>query len=75
MVVFSAGTDSVDGNSTAAGAAFTFEAARRALQKDVDSSIFLDNSDSHSFFSEAGGLVVTGPTGNNVRDLRMMLAC
>jgi glycerate-2-kinase len=74
-VVFSAGTDGVDGNSTAAGAAFASEAAERALQRGIDSSVFLNNSDSHSFFSEAGGLVVTGPTGNNVRDLRMMLAC
>jgi glycerate 2-kinase len=74
-VVFCAGTDGVDGNSTAAGAVMGFGSAVRAFQRDCNPSVFIDNSDSHAFFSKAGGLVVTGPTGNNVRDIRMMLAC
>ena len=32
------------------------------------------NSDAYTFFERLGDAVVTGPTGNNLRDLRILLA-
>ena len=34
---------------------------------------FLDNNDSYHFFRPLGDLLMTGPTGTNVMDLRLML--
>jgi glycerate-2-kinase len=67
----SAGTDGVDGNSVAAGAV-----GRIAAEgwKTRDPAAWFADSDSSTFFSEAGGLIVSGPTGNNLRDIRIMLA-
>jgi hydroxypyruvate reductase len=31
-------------------------------------------SDAHTFFERLGDAIVTGPTGNNLRDLRILLA-
>jgi glycerate 2-kinase len=35
---------------------------------------FLRRCDAHGFFARLGDAVVTGPTGNNLRDLRILLA-
>ena len=35
---------------------------------------FLRRSDAYNFFARLGDAVVTGPTGNNLRDLRIFLA-
>jgi glycerate-2-kinase len=72
--VLSCGTDGIDGNSTAAGAAADAELVIKADQRGADASIFISANDSNSFFRRAGGLVVTGPSGNNVRDLRILMA-
>jgi glycerate-2-kinase len=71
--VLSCGTDGIDGNSNAAGAVADAESAARALQLGALPSSFISNNDSHSYFRKMGGLVVTGPTGNNVRDLRILM--
>ncbi|HEY6332173.1 MAG TPA: DUF4147 domain-containing protein, partial [Blastocatellia bacterium] len=74
IAILSCGTDGIDGNSEAAGAVAddrTIEEARSLGLEYID---FLDNNDSFHFFRRAGGLVVTGPTGNNVRDVRLMLS-
>jgi glycerate-2-kinase len=31
-------------------------------------------SDAYSYFARLGDAIVTGPTGNNLRDLRILLA-
>jgi glycerate 2-kinase len=72
--VLSCGTDGIDGNSTAAGAVADAESVIGALQRGELPSSYIINNDSHSFFEKMGGLVVTGPTGNNVRDLRILIA-
>jgi len=74
FVCLCAGTDGVDGNSIAAGAVADGETDAAAIQRACNPSTYLSNNDSSKFFSEAGGLIVTGPTGNNVRDVRLMLA-
>jgi hydroxypyruvate reductase len=40
----------------------------------LDPADFARRSDSYNFFSKLGDAIVTGPTGNNLRDLRILLA-
>jgi glycerate 2-kinase len=74
IVVLSAGTDGIDGNSPAAGAMVDSDTLRRAEEKEVSAELSLQNSDSFNFFNALGDAVITGPTGNNVRDVRILLA-
>ncbi|PYT68023.1 MAG: hydroxypyruvate reductase [Acidobacteria bacterium] len=74
MAVLSAGTDGVDGNSTGAGAVTDGETRRRAREAGLDPADFFRRSDSFTFFSKLGDAILTGPTGNNLRDLRILLA-
>ena len=73
-VVLGAGTDGVDGNSPAAGAVADQTTIARARAASLDASAFLANSDSFSFFHQLGDAIVTGPTGTNVRDIRILLS-
>lgn len=74
VVALSAGTDGIDGNSPAAGALADDTTLHRAQALNLDAQSFLDASDAYTFFEALGDAVVTGPTGTNVRDLRIMLA-
>lgn len=73
-VVLSCGTDGIDGNSPAAGAVADGNLSERAAQLGEDPSSYIRANDSYTFFKKMGGLVVTGPTGNNVRDVRVLMA-
>jgi hydroxypyruvate reductase len=73
ITVLSAGTDGVDGNSPAAGAVADGETLARARAIGLDVRAAFANSDAYGFFSALGDAVVTGPTGNNLRDLRILL--
>ena len=46
----------------------------RASQLGIVPQEFLERSDSYTFFEILGDAIVTGPTGTNVRDLRLLLA-
>ena len=72
--ILSAGTDGIDGNSPAAGAAADERTLERAASKEMNPLEFLENSDSFSFFNNLGDSIVTGATGTNVRDIRILLA-
>lgn len=74
MTVLSAGTDGIDGNSAAAGAVADGETAERARAAGLDARDFQERSDSNTFFAKLGDALVTGPTGNNLRDLRILLS-
>ncbi|HEY6402599.1 MAG TPA: DUF4147 domain-containing protein, partial [Blastocatellia bacterium] len=74
VVLLSAGADGIDGNSPAAGAIADSESLRRAEEKGLSAERSLQNSDSFNFFNALGDAIITGPTGNNVRDLRILLA-
>lgn len=69
-----AGTDGVDGNSPAAGAAADETTLDRARKLNLNAAAFLESSDSYGFFDRLGDAVETGATGTNVRDLRILLA-
>lgn len=72
--VLSAGTDGIDGNSPAAGSVADEKTVPRARALGLDPADFDSRSDSYRFFRGLDDLVVTGPTGNNVRDLRILAA-
>jgi len=74
ITVMSAGTDGVDGNSPAAGAVADGETIRRARTMALDAQDFFCRSDAFTFFDKLGDAIVTGPTGNNLRDLRVLLS-
>ena len=73
LVILSAGTDGIDGNSPAAGAIADETTIERARNLNLDAQQFLARSDSYTFFEQLNDLIITGPTGTNVRDLRILL--
>jgi glycerate 2-kinase len=74
VTVLSAGTDGIDGNSPAAGAIADGETLARAKALDLNPREAFRESDAYSFFAKLDDAVITGPTGNNLRDLRILLA-
>jgi hydroxypyruvate reductase len=74
VTVLSAGTDGIDGNSTAAGAVADGTTVARGHDRGLDAAGALRRFDAYPFFDALGDAVFTGPTGNNVRDLRVLLA-
>jgi hydroxypyruvate reductase len=74
IAVLSAGTDGIDGNSPAAGAVADGRTFERARANGLDPAYAFRRSDAYTFFSRLDDAIVTGPTGNNLRDLRILLA-
>ncbi len=74
FTVLSAGTDGIDGTSPAAGAVADGRTLARAAARSLDPEDYLSRSDSFHFFARLGDVIVTGPTGNNVRDIRILAA-
>ena len=74
IAVISAGTDGIDGNSPAAGAVADGDTFARAQALGLSAQACVDNSDSYGFFSRLEDALITKATGNNVRDLRLLVA-
>jgi glycerate 2-kinase len=74
VTVLSAGTDGIDGNSPAAGAITDGTTMARAQARGLDAQAHLSGFNAYPFFAALGDTMVTGPTGNNLRDLRVLLA-
>lgn len=74
ICVLSAGTDGIDGNSPAAGAVVDGTTVSRAKAKGLSIEDALRRFDAYPLFSKLGDAVEPGATGNNVRDLRILLA-
>src|SRR6266436_3948773 len=74
ITVLSAGTDGIDGNSPAAGAVVDGSTIERATAEGFDPAAALANFNAYPLFDALGDAIMTGPTGNNVRDLRVLLA-
>ena len=74
IVVLSAGTDGVDGNSPAAGAVVDGSTAARASEHGLELRIALEKFDAYPLLSALSDTIEIGPTGNNLRDLRIVLA-
>jgi glycerate 2-kinase len=74
ITVLSAGTDGIDGNSPAAGAVADGSTMIRAQATGRDVLATLQVFNAYPLFAALGDAVETGPTGNNLRDLRVLLA-
>lgn len=69
--VLSFGTDGIDGNSPAAGAIVDGSTCQRAKALGLAAGRQLRSFDAYPLFEALGDAVLTGPTGNNLRDLRL----
>lgn len=74
ICVLSAGSDGIDGNSPAAGAIADGTTLERAKARGLDAAAHLSAFNAHPLLEALGDAVVTGHTGNNLRDLRILLA-
>jgi glycerate 2-kinase len=74
ITVLSAGTDGIDGNSPAAGALVDGSTMERASSRGLDVEGALERFDAYPVFNALGDAIEIGPTGNNLRDLRILLA-
>jgi glycerate 2-kinase len=74
VAVLSAGTDGIDGNSPAAGAVADGETLTRAMEAGLHPAEAFRRSDAFTFFARLNDAIITGPTGNNLRDLRILLS-
>jgi glycerate-2-kinase len=72
-LILSLGTDGIDGRTDAAGAWADASTADRARTLGLSPADYLDDNDSYGFFKQTGNLILTGPTGTNVMDLRVFL--
>jgi glycerate 2-kinase len=72
--LLSAGTDGIDGNSTAAGAIADGTTQARAQALRLDLAEHLKGFNAFPLFEALGDAIIVGPTGNNIRDLRILLA-
>lgn len=76
IVLLSAGTDGIDGPTSAAGAIASASVVDIAKKEGLDPTTFLKNNDSYSFFSKVDNgrwLIETGHTGTNVMDIVVIL--
>jgi glycerate 2-kinase len=72
--LLSAGTDGIDGNSPAAGGVIDGKISKLARKMGLDPLRYLKDSDSFTFLKKLDAAIEIGPTGTNVRDLRIVLA-
>ncbi len=66
-------TDGIDGSEDNAGAWITPETLTKAREAGLDPAIMLRDNNAYDLFQAVDGLVVTGPSGTNVNDLRAVL--
>lgn len=74
ITVLSCGTDGIDGNSPAAGAIVDGTTMARARRLGLDVHTALRRCDAFPLLQALGDTVLTGPTGTNVRDVRLLVA-
>jgi hydroxypyruvate reductase len=74
MTVLSVGSDGVDGNSPAAGGVVDGTTVARSANERLPVEEILHAFNSYTLLQRLGDAIVTGPTGNNLRDLRVLLA-
>ncbi len=74
LAVLSAGSDGLDGNSPAAGAIADTTTIARARELHFDPEKSLAQFNSCPLFTALGDAIMTGPTNNNLRDIRILLA-
>ena len=73
VLLASIGTDGEDGPTDAAGAVADAEVVAAIMAAGSDVPRALARCAAYPLLAAAGGLVVTGPTGTNVADVRLVL--
>jgi glycerate 2-kinase len=73
VVLASLNTDGVDGPTDAAGAIVDGKTLAQATMLGLSMEECLAENDSYRFFSKLGDLIVTGPTGTNVKDISVII--
>jgi len=74
LTVLSAGSDGIDGNTQNAGAIADPTTVARAVAFGFDPEQSLRGFNACPLFTALGDAVVTGPTGQNLRDLRLLIS-
>jgi glycerate 2-kinase len=74
LTVLSAGSDGIDGNTRSAGAIADTTTVERARAFGFDAMQALREFNACPLFTSIGDSIVTGPTGQNLRDLRLLIA-
>jgi hydroxypyruvate reductase len=74
LTVLSAGSDGIDGNTKSAGAIADPTTVTRAHAFGFHLKSSLAAFDACPMFTALGDAVVTGPTGQNLRDMRLLVA-
>jgi glycerate 2-kinase len=74
LLVASLGTDGEDGPTAAAGGLADTAVAGRIEELGLDVAAAVARCDALPLLEAAGGLIVTGPSGTNVADVRIVLA-
>jgi glycerate-2-kinase len=69
----SAGTDGIDGPTDAAGAIVDGSTIEKAREKGLDPEELIQENNSYTFHQQLGTLLKTGPTGNNMMDVVVVL--
>jgi len=69
----SAGTDGIDGPTDAAGAIVDYNTIKNAEKKGIKVEEYLNKNDSYHFHKKTGTLLKTGPTGNNLMDIQIVI--
>ncbi len=73
IAILSAGSDGIDGNSPAAGAVIDERTLADSPTR-AEAHKSLEAFDSNTLLTRLGATIITGPTGHNLRDLRILLA-
>jgi hydroxypyruvate reductase/glycerate 2-kinase len=71
--LISLGTDGIDGPTDAAGAIIDSYTTLKARKKKLSPEEYLVNNDSYHFHEQMETLIKTGPTGNNLMDLQVLI--
>jgi len=74
LTILSAGSDGIDGNTQSAGAIADPTTVEHARQFGFDPARALADFNACPLFTALGDSVVTGPTGQNLRDLRLLIS-
>ena len=72
LEITSLATDGSDGPTDCAGAELNFAQWQKSKHLKLNAEDYLKRCDSYHFFEQIGALIKTGPTGNNVMDLRLI---
>ncbi len=66
-------SDGIDGSEDNAGAYLSSQSLRSVSDLGLDIQQYLDSNNTYELFKLLGDLIITGPTGTNVNDIRIIL--